>query len=169
MNNISSTVEALKFYYDGGVNISNYLNIKDKTVYFNLFNSSGFEHGTLTDFNNINDFGYRFINSPATNGPGTTSSPANQYFSWMLGLGLSYNYDSFGCHFCIARNAANPVLSVRYKESNPTPSWTGWTGITASDLYGLAVLTAGNWLRSSDSTRQRLFFCYKWYNLLSKF
>ncbi len=84
--------------------------------------------------------------------------PANQYYKWMIGLGLSYNIDSFGCQFCIPRNTANPVLSVRYKESNPTATWGGWTGITATGLNGLAVLTADNWLRSSDSTRQRLFF-----------
>jgi hypothetical protein len=36
----------------------------------------------------------------------------------MIGLGTTYNYDSFGAQFCLSRNAANPILSVRYKESN---------------------------------------------------
>jgi hypothetical protein len=47
------------------VNIGNYLRILGKSIFNNLFNSSGYDHGTLTDFNSITDFGYRFINAPA--------------------------------------------------------------------------------------------------------
>jgi hypothetical protein len=117
VNNIASSVNAITLNYDGGVNIGNYLRIAGKSIYNNLFNSSGYDHGTLTDFNSITDFGYRFINAPASNGPGTTSNPVNQYYTWMIGLGTNYNYDYFGAQFCLPRNTANPVLSVRYKES----------------------------------------------------
>jgi len=167
VNNISSSVEALKFYYDGGVNISSYLNIKDKSIYNNLFNSSGFEHGTITDFNNITDFGYRYINASATNGPGTPSNPALQYYTWFIGLGANYPYTQFGAQFCLPRNIANPILSIRYRDNS---AWGGWTGITAE------ALTAGNktisgsltvndtiyfkndvWQRGSDAS-QRIYF-----------
>jgi hypothetical protein len=79
----------------GNVNIDNYLSIAGRSVYNNLSNSSGFDHGTLTDFNNITDFDYRFINSPATNGPGTPSNPVNQYYSLCIGLGSSYGFNVF--------------------------------------------------------------------------
>ena len=168
VNNIASSVEALKFYFNGGVNISSYLNIKDRTIYADLFNSSGFDHGTITDFNNITDFGYRFINAPATNGPGTPSNPASQYYTWMIGLGANYPYTQFGAQFCLPRNIGNPVLSVRYRDNSGV--WGGWTGITAE------ALTAGNktisgtltvndsmyfrnnvWQRGSDGS-QRIYF-----------
>jgi hypothetical protein len=71
-----SLVNALN--YDGGVNVGNYLRIVGKSIYNNLFNRSGFNHGILTDLNNISDFGFRFLNEPGTNGPGTTSNPGNQ-------------------------------------------------------------------------------------------
>ena len=132
VNNISSSVEALKFYYDGGVNISSYLNIKDKSIYNNLFNSSGFNHLTITDFNNITDYGYRFINSPATNGPGTASNPTLQYYTWLIGIGSDYAFNAFSAQFALPRNIANPILSVRYRENSST--WSGWTGITAEAL-----------------------------------
>ncbi len=55
VNNIASSVNAITLNYDGGVNIGNYLRIAGKSVYNNLFNSSGFGHGTLTNFNSITD------------------------------------------------------------------------------------------------------------------
>jgi hypothetical protein len=79
VNNIASSVNAITLSYDGGVNVGNYLRILGKSIYNNTFNSSGFGHGTLTDFKAITDFGNRFINEPSTNGPGTPSNPANQY------------------------------------------------------------------------------------------
>ena len=60
----------------------------------------------------------------------------------MIGLGTGSNYDSFGAQFCLPRNAGNPVLSVRYKESS---IWGGWNGITASVSNSLASgASAGN-------------------------
>jgi hypothetical protein len=78
VNNITSSVNAITLNYDGGVNIDG------KSIYNNSFNSSGFDHGTLTDFNSITDFGYRFING-STNSPRTPSNPVNQYCTWMIG------------------------------------------------------------------------------------
>jgi hypothetical protein len=53
----------------------------------------------------------------------------------MIGFGTSYNHDNFGAQFCIPRNASNPILSVRYRESI---GWVGWFGIAAE------ALTIGN-------------------------
>ncbi len=92
--------------------MGNYLRIASKSIYSNLFNSSGYDHGTITDFNSILDFGYGFINSPGTNGPGTSSNPASQYYTWMIGLGTSYNYDNFGAQFFLPQNTTNHVLSI---------------------------------------------------------
>jgi len=134
VNNIASSVNALTFDYDGGVNINN-LRIGNKSIYNNLFNSGGFGHETLTNFNNITDFGYRYINTPATNGPGTPTS-GNQYYSWFIGLGTTYNYNTYGAQFAIPRKTANPVLSIRYLDDNGV--WGSWSGITA------AALTSGD-------------------------
>jgi hypothetical protein len=142
VNNIASSVEALKFYYDGGVNISSYLNIKDKSIYNNLFNSSGFNHSTITNFNNITDYGYRFINSPATNGPGTTSNPVNQFYTWLIGIGSDYGFNEFGAQFALPRSVANPILSIRYRENSS--SWSSWTGITAEALTSGDKTITGN-------------------------
>ncbi len=65
----------------GITTLSNSVFINSKTIYNNIFNSSGFGHGTITDLKNITDFGYRFINSPATNGPGNSTN--GQYYTWM--------------------------------------------------------------------------------------
>ena len=131
VNNIASSVNALTFDYDGGVNINN-LRIGNKSIYNNLFNSGGFGHETLTNFNNITDFGYRFINTPATNGPGTPSTPANQYYSWFIGLGTTYNYNTYGAQFALPRKTTNPTLSIRYLDD--AGIWGGWSGITAAAL-----------------------------------
>ncbi len=69
----------------------------------------------------------------------------------MIGLGSSYNYASFGAQFCLPRNVANPILSIRYKDGG---AWGGWTGITASSLNGLATFTSEHWIRSSDTSSQ---------------
>jgi hypothetical protein len=86
---------------------------------------------TLTNFNNITDFGYRFIFSPATNGPGTPTLN-NHYYTWFIGLGTEYAYNTYGAQFSLPRKTANPILSIRYLEDGG--SWGGWTGIPASAL-----------------------------------
>jgi len=106
------------------------LSVGGNSIYNNLFNSSGFDHGTITDLNSITNFGYRFINYPGTNGPGT-SYITGQYYTWMIGLGIGYNYDSHGAQFCIPRNVTNPILSIRYREGG---TWGGWQNITAGGL-----------------------------------
>jgi hypothetical protein len=121
----------------GGIINTTTLQINSRSIYNNLFNSSGYDHSTITDFNAITDFGYRFITGP-TNGPGTVSNPVNQYYSWFIGLGSSYNYDSYGAQFALPRNTPSPVLSVRYRDGSSSTSWGSWTGITAE------ALTSGN-------------------------
>jgi hypothetical protein len=143
----------------GNVNITNSLSIANMQIYDYLFNSTGFGHNTIADFNSISSFGYRFVFSPATNGPGTPSS-INQFYSWYIGLGSEYpasGANSYGCQFALPRNTTNPTLSVRFKEFN---DWGGWSAITAglaTALNGTATFTVNVWHRSSDN-QQRLFF-----------
>ena len=74
---------------------------------------------------------YRFITEPATNGPGTAST-YTQYYSWFIGLGTEYAFNSYGAQFAIPRKTANPILSIRYLDD--AGLWGGWTGITAEAL-----------------------------------
>ena len=103
-----------------------------------LFNSSGFNHETISDFNNITGFGYRFINgigSAPTNGPATGDT---QYYSWYIGLGAEYpaisGSSSYGMQFAIGRHDVNPKLCIRRKQDN---SWTSWQGLTAEKAVSL--------------------------------
>jgi hypothetical protein len=128
VNNIASIVNALIFDYDGGVNI-NKLRINTKSIYNNLFNNSGALYTAITNFNNITDYGYAFIYEPATNGPGTLSTPPDHYYSWFIGLGSDYSFGSYGAQFAIPRKTANPVLSIRYLDDNGV--WGSWQDITA--------------------------------------
>ena len=103
-----------------------------------LFNSSGFNHETISDFNNITGFGYRFINgigSAPTNGPATGDT---QYYSWYIGLGAEYpaisGSSSYGMQFAIGRSDTNPKLCIRRKQDN---SWTSWQGLTAEKAVSL--------------------------------
>jgi hypothetical protein len=84
------TINATTNFNVNSVNINNW-----------LFNS-GFGHETLTNFNNITDYGYRFINTPGTNGPGTPTVH-NQYYSWFIGLGTEYAYNSYGAQVALPR------------------------------------------------------------------
>ena len=103
-----------------------------------LFNSSGFNHETITDFNNITAFGYRLTNglgTAPTNGPATGDT---QYYSWYIGLGAEYpaisGTSSYGMQFAIGRNDTNPKLCIRRKQDN---SWTSWQGLTAEKAVSL--------------------------------
>ncbi len=47
---------------------------------------------------------------------------------------------------------------LRINGSDYNSVWGGWTGITATTLKGSATIHAGEWLRSIDTSSQRLFF-----------
>ena len=128
------------------------MQIINNLIYNYLFNSSGFNHETINDFNNITHFGYRFIQ-------GNINSPTTafaQYYSWYIGLGINYpatDAGSHGCQFALPRDTVHPYFSVRFKENNV---WRGWTGIYASKCAIADTLAVGNqtingniqWIRS---------------------
>jgi hypothetical protein len=66
------------------------------------------------DFNNINKFGYTFING-GTNGP--TGTGDTQFYRWHIGLGSDHptitGTGSYGMQFAIGRTATNPRLSMK--------------------------------------------------------
>ena len=140
VNNIASSVNAVILNYNGVVtidslNTTNFL-LSGYNLYYYLFNNTGGNHGDITDFNNIANFGFKFVMG-GTNGPGTPSTN-NQWYTWSMGLGANYAYSQYVCQCAIPRNTTFPYLSVRYKEGT---TWGGWTGITSSFADGL---TSGN-------------------------
>jgi hypothetical protein len=62
---------------NGTVNIINTLQVAGNDINNYLFNNTGRNHATYTDFNTIDKFGYTFIQG-STNGPATDT----QYYSW---------------------------------------------------------------------------------------
>ena len=72
VNNSTSTVNAITLNYNGSVNIGNYLTIANTVINNWLFNNTGMNHGTYQDFNNIDKFGYSFIQN-STNEIGRAS------------------------------------------------------------------------------------------------
>jgi hypothetical protein len=133
------TTERVRINTNGNLSCST-LNINGSDSFYYFFNNTGFNHNSITDFNNVGNFGYRYVLG-TTNGPGTQS--ATQYYSWCIGLGNDYNFNQFGCQFALPRNITSPVLSVRYRENN---NWGSWSGITAD------ALTAGNKTISGNLT-----------------
>jgi hypothetical protein len=65
------------------------------------------------DFNNVGNFGCKFVNG-ATNGPGTYSLH-NQWYTMSLGLGTNYSFGQYVCQIAIPRATTNPKISVRFK------------------------------------------------------
>jgi hypothetical protein len=122
------------------INASSNFNINSVNINNWLFNSTGTNHEATPNFNNINKFGYTFING-GTNGP--TGTGDTQFYSWYIGLGADYpamfgTIGSYGMQFAIGRTANNPILSIRRNQNN---SWTAWQGITAEKAVSL---TSGN-------------------------
>jgi len=142
----------------GDANISGTLTLSSSNMLIQnfLFNSTGTTHASLTNFNSFTSFGYRFIYSPTSNGPGTPIT-VDQYYSWYIGLGSEYGASgdgSYGAQFAIPRNIANPTMSIRYREGN---SWQAWSAITAGFLRGNADFNSNAWQTSTDA-RQRIYF-----------
>ena len=94
--------------------------IKNKQA---AFNNQGNNHGTYTDFNNVPNFGFWFIQGTG-NSPGTNSG--TQYYCLTQGLGNEYPWtgaNSYGMQWGIPRNVDLPYISIRYKENNSFGTW----------------------------------------------
>jgi hypothetical protein len=131
--------ERMRISSTGTVNIVNTLQVANNDINNFLFNNTGRNHATYTDFNAIDKFGYTFIQS-ATNGPPTG---ATQFYSWYIGLGNEYPFANsvngyYGMQFAVGRNEEYPKLSVRRKENNV---WSAWQGLTSERAVSL---TTGN-------------------------
>jgi hypothetical protein len=142
----------------GNANISGTLTLSSSNMLIQnfLFNSTGTTHTLLKNFNDVTSFGYRFINSPTSNGPGTPIT-TDQYYSWYIGLGSEYGASgvaSYGAQFAIPRNIANPTMSIRFNEGN---SWQAWSAITAGFLRGNAEFNSNAWQKSTEGS-QRIYF-----------
>jgi hypothetical protein len=72
-----ANTERMRISSDGTVNIVNKLQIAGNDINNFLFNNTGRNHATYTDFNSIDKFGYTYIQA-GTNSPNTGSS---QYYS----------------------------------------------------------------------------------------
>ena len=118
-----TTINASTILQIAGTNINNY-----------LFNNTGQNHSTYSDFNAIDKFGYSFIQG-STNSPNTGGS---QYYSWYIGLGNEYPFVNgiytYGAQFGLPRGITNPTLSIRFKE---TGNWGSWSAITAGKAEAL--------------------------------
>ena len=91
----------------------------------NLYNNMGQVHSTGTAFDAqgaalTRDFGYRFVQGFA-NGPGTNG--AGQYYSWNIGLGSDYAYNTYAAQFALPRDVTTPYLSVRFEEGGALKAW----------------------------------------------
>ena len=135
----TEAVERMRINNDGNITINNNLNcgtlqIGGSDCFYYLFNNTGGTHGDMSgDFNNIGNFGCKFVNG-GVNGPGTVST-YTQWYCMSMGLGANYNFNQYVCQLAIPRATGNPTLSIRFKENG---AWSGWTGISAD------TLTSGN-------------------------
>ena len=107
-----------------------------------LFNNHGLSHGTYQNFNDINDFGFRYVQN-SVGGPGTGSS---QFYGFSIGLGNEYAFSQYGLQLAMPRYYNDSYLTMRSKESG---TWNAWRKISAgyADSAGDA-----NTLDGLDST-----------------
>jgi hypothetical protein len=102
-----------------------------------FFNNMGNTHSTWTDFNSINNFGFRYVQG-STNGPGTGSS---QFYGFSIGLGNEYPYSDYVLQLAIPRYiATDKYLSFRTREAT---TWGSWAKISAgyADSAGAVAWT----------------------------
>jgi hypothetical protein len=112
-----------------------------------LYNNMGDVHATRTAFDAAGvalttNFGYRYVQG-ATNGPGTNA--ATQYYSWNIGLGNDYAYNTYAAQFALPRNVSTPYLSVRYEEGGVLGAWqkiAAGSADTAAACSGTAYLAS---------------------------
>jgi hypothetical protein len=101
-----------------------------------FFNNMGNTHSTWTDFNNITNFGFRYVQG-STNGPGTGSQ---QFYGVTLGLGDEYAFASYALQLAIPRynfssagGGPDRYLSIRSRENTTWNSWQKiWAGYADS-------------------------------------
>jgi hypothetical protein len=116
-----------------------------------LYNNSGRNHTSYTDFNVPTELGYNFIQGN-TNGPSVNS--ATQYYSWSIGLGADYAYSAYGAQFAVPRNVALPYQCVRYRDNNGV--WGNWQKMSAGNADGCT----GNFTVSQSITAKQ-YVCTK--------
>ena len=155
---ITTNLGVIKLAVDGAERMrltSSSLTLFNNLIYNYLFNSSGFNHNTINNFDNITNFGYRFIQGN-TNAPNTSAA---QWYQWFIGLGIDYpatGTDSFGCQFAVPRNTNNPFLYVRYREGN---AWGTWNSIRVDVAQVANGLTGGNQTISGNLTVTEYITC----------
>jgi hypothetical protein len=113
------------------------LNLAGYEIKYNLFNNSGQVHESITDFNSISQYGFRYIYTPASNSP---NASFNGWYSLYLGLGNQYN-NNYGAQLAFPRNSASPYIYIRYKEGAGFGSWYSMRATYADTAVSLA---AGN-------------------------
>jgi hypothetical protein len=140
----SSTIGASNFSgSSSGTNTGDQTNISGNAATVSnltavqFFNNMGNTHSTWTDFNSINNFGFRYVQG-STNGPGTGSS---QFYGFSIGLGNEYPYSDYALQFAIPRyNSGDKYLSYRTREAT---TWGSWVKISAgyADSAGAVAWT----------------------------
>jgi hypothetical protein len=102
-----------------------------------FFNNMGNAHSTYTNFNDVGNFGFRYLQG-STNGPNTG---ATQYYGMTLGLGNEYPISDYATQFYWNRTSTggNPYVSVRFREAG---TWGAWAKIYAG--YADSAGSAGS-------------------------
>jgi hypothetical protein len=140
---VYATVNTTNF--TGTANNSSYLGGISKTQ---IFNNMGNNHSTYTDFNTIDDFGFRYVQG-STNGPGTGSS---QFYGMTLGLGNEHAFSSYAYQIAFPRYlSTDNYISMRNREGG---TWSSWTKIAA----GVADAPSGSVFAASGSLRAPIFY-----------
>jgi hypothetical protein len=140
---VYATVNTTNF--TGTANNSSYLGGISKTQ---IFNNMGNYNFTYTDFNTIDDFGFRYVQG-STNGPGTGSS---QFYGMTLGLGNEYAFSSYAYQIAFPRYlSTDNYISMRNREGG---TWSSWTKIAA----GVADAPSGSIFSASGSFRAPIFY-----------
>ena len=167
--NVAGTVTAGTFVWNGasltsitaanisagtaGINITGnaatapWSGITSKPVYNDKFQAGNWgqhdNHGTYSDFNNINQWGATFIQA---NNNGPVWNNGYQNYQQYQSLGADYGVATYGMQTAIPRDSTNPYYSVRFRENW---TWRPWQKISAgfadnsAQLGGLLPNTSG--------------------------
>lgn len=77
-------------------------------------------HGTYTDFNNLPDYGWRYVQGNL-NGPGIPGG-TEQYYVESIGLGSEYTYAQYAYQIAFKRGVPGS-MATRHREAGV---WTAW-------------------------------------------
>lgn len=89
-------------------------------------------HSTVTDFNNITQWGWTFVQGSA-NGPNLPGGNG-QYYVQTLSLGSEYPLDgagSYAMQIAYPRNSGDGKYAIRFKENNV---WGAWRTVYGRDI-----------------------------------